>query len=112
MTKQYTLTRVNRKPFTSRAGKDFTRVYVKTEELGDDVLLTGLENAGNKEWVEGMVVAMEVEKVEREDPETGETRAYWNFKNPRPHQQSDLEGRVVRLEMLLKDHLARHAKDE
>jgi uncharacterized OB-fold protein len=103
---KYTITSINRKPFTSKAGKDFVRVYVKTEETGPDTLITGLENAGNKNWNVGEVVAMEIEKVEKDG------RDFWNFTNPRPHEQSNLEGRVVRLETLFKDHLARHEKDD
>ena len=85
------------KPFTSRDGKELTRFYIKTEELGDEILLSGLRNHGNQAWKKGDTVDLVVEKKELDG------KTFWNFSNPKAPTVN--QEQLDKVERLLLDHI-------
>lgn len=79
----------NGNPYRSKKdGKPYTRLLIQIEEMEET--LSGFDNDATKEWKEGTVANIEVEKKEV----GGNT--YWNFKLPNKFDL--MEKRVLKLE--------------
>src|SRR3990167_5854721 len=75
---QITITAISRKERTSKAGRPFTSVGLKTIEYGDR-WVSGFGNARNKDWKKG-------DKIEVEVEDTGQ---YLNFTMPEQEESTD-----------------------
>lgn len=72
-----TITKVFRKQETSKDGKPYTRLAIKTQERGDRYL-SGFGNKWNENWKEGDVVEIEVTEATAKDKQG---RPYLNFRS-------------------------------
>lgn len=61
---------------TSKAGKPYTSLRIKTIEYGDRYL-SGFGNASNKDWKEGSEVEIIVTETQKDD------KTYLNFETPK-----------------------------